>query len=115
MERGFIYQELGITVVRVERMVWEMVSIPAAARKNEEAIADFIKKASGDTEAVQKDLFAIIACHSAVRAGDVLDNATAVAIVEKTFELDAMLCPHGRSFTYSVGKKQLDHEVGRDI
>jgi len=115
MERGFIYQELGITVVRVERMVWEMVSIPAAARKNEEAIADFIKKASGDTEAVQKDLFAIIACHSAVRAGDVLDNATAVAIVEKTFELDAMLCPHGRSFTYSVSKKQLDHEVGRDI
>lgn len=115
MERGFIYQELGITVVRVQRMVWEMVSIPAAARKNEEAIANFIKKASGDTEAVQKDLFAIIACHSAVRAGDVLDSATAVAIIEKTFELDAMLCPHGRSFTFSVSRKQLDHEVGRDI
>lgn len=115
MERGFIYQELGITVAQVQRMVWEIVSIPAAARKNEEAIANFIKKASGDTEAVQKDLFAIIACHSAVRAGDVLDNATAIAIIEKTFELDAMLCPHGRSFTYSISKAQLDHEVGRDI
>ena len=112
---SFIYQDMGITLARVEPMVWEIVSIPAACRKTEDKIASYIKTACGDIETVKKDLFAVIACHAAIKAGDIVDPATATALIEKVFELDAMLCPHGRSFTWVISHKELNHLVGRDI
>lgn len=114
-EKAFIYQDMGITLARVEPMVWEIVSIPAACRKTEDKIASYIKSACGDVETVKKDLFAVIACHAAIKAGDIVDPATATALIEKVFELDAMLCPHGRSFTWVISHKELNHQVGRDI
>lgn len=114
-ENAFIYQDMGITLVRREPMVWEIVSIPAACRKTEDKIASYIKTACGDVENVKKGLFAVIACHSAIKAGDIVDAATATALIEKVFELDAMLCPHGRSFTWVISHKELNHLVGRDI
>ena len=114
-ENAFIYQDMGITLVRKEPMVWEIVSIPAACRKTEDKIASYIKTACGDVENVKKGLFAVIACHSAIKAGDIVDAATATALIEKVFELDAMLCPHGRSFTWVISHKELNHQVGRDI
>ena len=114
-ENAFIYQDMGITLARREPMVWEIVSIPAACRKTEDKIASYIKTACGDIESVKKGLFAVIACHSAIKAGDIVDAATATALIEKVFELDAMLCPHGRSFTWVISHKELNHLVGRDI
>lgn len=114
-EKAYIYQDLGITLARVEPMVWEIISIPAACRKTEAQIASYISTACGDTDSVHKGLFAVIACHAAIKAGDSLDTASAVALIEKTFELDELLCPHGRSFTWTVSRHELDHFVGRDI
>ncbi len=114
-ENSFIYSDLGIILVRIEPMVWEITEIPAQCRKNEENIVSFIKTATGDIEEAKKGLFAVIACHTAVKAGDILDDITAKALIDKVFNLDAMLCPHGRSFVYSISKEKLFELVGRTI
>ena len=110
-----IYADFGIELTRKEPLLWEMASMPAACRKNEEKIVSFIREQTGDIESAQKGLFAIIACHAAIKAGDELDSYTAKSLVEKCFELDRMVCPHGREFSFSITKEELFKKVGRIV
>lgn len=112
-EYSFIYSDLGVELVKVQPLVWEINTVPAISRKNEAEIAKFIQTAAGDIEQAQKGLFSVIACHCAVKAGDIVDPITAKSLVDKAFELDRMVCPHGRSFTFEITKEQLYREVGR--
>ena len=115
IKNSFIYSDFGIELTRREDLVWDMASIPAACRKNEEEIVSFIRNQTGDLESVQKGLFAIIACHAAIKAGDPLDTVTATTLVKRCFELDRMVCPHGREFTFSISKQKLYRQVGRIV
>lgn len=115
LENSYIYREFGVELVRNKSMQWEMVSVPAVCRKNEEEIVKYITTATGDVESARKGLFAVIACHAAIKAGDVLDTITARALIEKVFNLDQMLCPHGRSFTFKLTKEELYKAVGRIV
>lgn len=115
IKNSFIYSDFGIELTRREDLVWDMASIPAACRKNEEEIVSFIRNQTGDLESVQKGLFAIIACHAAIKAGDPLDTVTATSLVKRCFELDRMACPHGREFTFSLSKQELYRQVGRIV
>ena len=114
-QNSIIYSDFGIELTRKADLLWEMASIPAACRKNEEEIATYIRNQTGDIESVQKGLFAIIACHAAIKAGDSLDAVTANSLVKRCFELDRMVCPHGRVFTYSISKQELFRQVGRIV
>lgn len=114
-ENSVLYSDFGIELTRKEPLLWEMASMPAACRKNEDKIVSFIQTQTGDIETMQKDLFAIIACHSAIKAGDRLDPVTANELVKKCFQLDRMVCPHGRDFTFSISKEDLYKQVGRLI
>lgn len=114
-ENSVVYQDFGVDLVKVAPMVWEIVSLPAVCRKSEKEIADYIQKAPGDVDEARKGLFAVIACHSAIKANDKLDDYTAINLLDKVFELDAMLCPHGRSFVFAISKEQLFKEVGRIV
>lgn len=114
-EYSFIYSDLGVELVKVQPLVWEINTVPAISRKNEAEIAAFIQKATGDVEQAQKGLFSVIACHCAVKAGDIIDPITAKALIDKAFKLDRMVCPHGRSFTFEITKEQLYKEVGRIV
>ena len=114
-QNSIIYDDFGIELTRKADLLWEMASIPAACRKNEEEIATYIRNQTGDIESVQKGLFAIIACHAAIKAGDSLDAVTANSLVKRCFELDRMVCPHGRDFTYSISKQELFRQVGRIV
>lgn len=115
LENSIIYTDFGVELTRVEPLLWEMSTIPAVCRKNEAQIATYIQNTTGDIESAKKGLFAIIACHAAIKAGDPLDSITAKALVDKVFNLDAMLCPHGRSFTYEISKDELYKKVGRIV
>lgn len=114
-ENSALYCEFGINLARVNRMVWELTSLPAAARKTEQQVVDFIKNATGDIDTVRKNLFAVIACHSAIKAGDEIDRVSAIELLNRVFKLDAMLCPHGRSFVCEISKEKLFTEVGRTL
>lgn len=115
LENSIIYTDFGVELTRVEPLLWEMSTVPAVCRKNEAEIATYIQNTTGDLESARKGLFAIIACHAAIKAGDALDAITAKALVDKVFKLDAMLCPHGRSFTYELTKEELYKKVGRIV
>ncbi len=115
VENSFIYQELGVQLMRISPMLWEIDTVPATAKENEEKIASYIRNATRDIEEAKKGLFAVMACHSAIKSGDKIDNITAEKLIERVFELDAMLCPHGRSFVYTISKEKLYKEVGRTI
>lgn len=115
LENSIIYADFGVELTRVEPMLWEMSTIPAVCRKNEADIATYIQNTTGDVDSVRKGLFAIMACHAAIKAGDPLDSVTAKALVDKAFMLDAMVCPHGRSFTFEMSKEELYRKVGRIV
>lgn len=113
LENSFIYADLGVTLARAEPKLWEIYTVPAWCNKAEADIAEFISKNTGDLEEARKGLFAVIACHAAIKAGDALDRLTATELLDKVFKLDALVCPHGRSFTYSISKDELYRKVGR--
>lgn len=115
LENSIIYSNFGVELTRVEPMLWEMSTIPAVCRKNEASIASYIQNTTGDIESARKGLFAIMACHAAIKAGDPLDFVTAKSLVDKVFTLDAMVCPHGRSFTFEITREELYKKVGRII
>ena len=112
-ESSVLYSDFGIELTRKEPLLWEMDSLPAACRKNEQEIVSYIQTQTGDIESIRKGLFAIIACHAAIKAGDVLDELTAKNLVRRCFALDRMVCPHGRNFTFSISKEELYRQVGR--
>lgn len=114
-KNSILYSDFGIELTRKADLLWEMASIPAACRKNEEEIASYIRNQTGDIDTVQKGLFAIIACHAAIKAGDSLDTVTANSLVKRCFELERMVCPHGRDFTFSISKEELYKKVGRIV
>ena len=114
-ENSIVYSEFGIELTRKEPMLWEMASLPAACRKNEEQIAEFIRTQTGNMESIRKGLFAVIACHAAIKAGDPLDFVTATELVRRCFKLERMVCPHGRDFTFSISKEELFKQVGRIV
>jgi len=114
-ENSMIYDDFGIELTRVEPMLWEMAGLPASCRKNEKDIVAFIQNQTGDMESIQKGLFAVIACHAAIKAGDPLDRLTAESLVEKCFALDRTVCPHGRDFTFRISKEELFKQVGRIV
>ena len=115
LENSIIYADFGVELTRVEPMLWEMSTIPVVCRKNEADIASYIQNTTGDVDSARKGLFAIMACHAAIKAGDPLDSVTAKALVDKAFMLDAMVCPHGRSFTFEMSKEELYRKVGRIV
>lgn len=115
VENSAVYAEFGINLARVCPMVWEVTSLPAAARKTEGQIVNYIQNATGDIETLRKEVFAVIACHSAIKSGDTVDDLSAVKLLERVFRLDALLCPHGRSFVFEISKEQLFREVGRTL
>lgn len=114
-DNSVVYAEFGINLARVCPMVWELTSLPAAARKTESEIVNYIQNAAGDIDTLRKEIFAVIACHSAIKSGDIVDDLSAVKLLEKVFKLDALLCPHGRSFVFEISKEQLFREVGRTL
>ena len=115
MNSSFIYQDFGIMIARVQPMVWELLSVPSACKNEEDDIIKYIKSSTGDIEVIKKGIFAVLACHSAIKAGDKIDSFTAKSLLDKVFKLDAMICPHGRNFSYSVSKQQLYMYVGRTL
>ncbi len=108
-----IYLNLGIKLVRADDLLWEIHAIPAIYRAIEKQLVSFIQNKSGDSEEVEKGLYAIVACHAAIKAGDTVDKMMAISLLEKVFALDEPRCPHGRTFVIRLHKDELMKAVQR--
>ena len=112
-ENSYIYTQYGIGIAQKDDRLWELTSIPHSAKENEKKLVTFIQNAMGSEEEIEAGLYAIVACKAAIKAGDVLDDQSATALLEKVFELDDPSCPHGRTFVIRLSEKELRLMVGR--
>lgn len=108
-----VYLNLGIKMERSSDLLWQIQSIPALYKNIEAEVVSFIQHQTGDDQEVEKGLYAIVACHAAIKAGDSVDRSTAMAILEKVFALEEPSCPHGRTFVVRLNKDDLSKAVGR--
>lgn len=112
-ENSYIYGEFGMELSRPEDLLWELATLPALCKPVEKAIIRFISTQTGDLDEIEKGLYAIIACHAAIKDGDPVDSHTAKAILEKVFAMEDPCCPHGRTFLVRISKQELWQAVGR--
>jgi DNA mismatch repair protein MutL len=56
---------------------------------------------------------ATLCCHQAVRDGDYLDDATALALAEQALALPVPRCPHGRPIWTEITRDALHRAVRR--
>jgi DNA mismatch repair protein MutL len=108
-----VYLNLGIKLVRSDDLLWEIHAIPAIYRSVEKQLVSFIQTMSGENEEVEKGLYAIVACHAAIKAGDSIDRMMAISLLEKVFALAEPTCPHGRTFVIRLHKDELMKAVQR--
>src|SRR5262249_8813444 len=65
-------------------------------------------------EQLLNDLLSLMACHSAVRAGDPLNSDQIAALVaQRSLADDAPHCPHGRPTALLFSRHDLDRQFGR--
>ena len=111
-ENSQIYERLGITLEK-RNGKYMITSLPAVARSIEDEISSFISLNTGDEKELESNIFAIIACKAAVKAGDTLDRFSAEAILDKVFQMEEKACPHGRTFLIKLKESELREMVGR--
>lgn len=111
-KNSFIYADYGIELTKKADLLWEINSIPAIAKESESKVAKFISSVLSIDE-IEKNLFAVLSCKSAIKAGDTVDYLSAIELLRKVFKLDSFVCPHGRSFIIRIAKDDLVKGVGR--
>lgn len=112
-EKVDVYLNLGIKLERKEPLFWHLLAIPAMYKSIEKEVVSFIQGHAGDTKEIEKGLYAIVACHAAIKAGDSVDRTTAIELLKKVFALEEPTCPHGRTFVVRLNKDELARAVGR--
>jgi len=112
---------IGFELEPFGERTWALRTSPVDVREEEvEATLRELLSELGDADASRAvdervDLmFATIACHSVVRAGDVLSPAEAVALLSSMDEVDYRAhCPHGRPVLLRMGVAELARRFGR--
>jgi len=112
-EKLDVYLNLGIKLERKEALIWHLVAIPAMYKSIEHEIVAFIQQHAGDAKEIEKGLYAIVACHAAIRSGESVDRTSATELLKQVFALEEPTCPHGRTFVVRLNKDELEKAVGR--
>ncbi|MDR2803513.1 MAG: DNA mismatch repair endonuclease MutL [Treponema sp.] len=85
---------------------WRIEALPALWRLGDGDTVNEILNLRTAGENIAERWAATLACHSAVRDGDCLDNESALALAERALSLPVKRCPHGRPILTEI--KQID-------
>ncbi len=108
-----IYRRIGIEIQQKSVGNWELLSLPAVCKTIQNDILDFIMNTAGNSQEIEKKLYAMISCRAAVKDGDILDPITASTLIQKALKLTIHRCPHGRPIWKEITKEQLYKDVER--
>jgi DNA mismatch repair protein MutL len=92
---------------------WRIEALPALWRLSDGATVREILKLKTAGENIARRWAATLACHSAVRDGDPLDDAAAFSLAKAALALPVKFCPHGRPILTEIKKDDLLHAVRR--
>lgn len=110
-----VYKAIGIKIENKGENTWLLTGVPAKTRVKSEDIIDFITSIRGNEGLLRKELYARIACRSAVQDGELLDRGTGLDLVKKALNLPVPQCPHGRPVWHRISRDELFSLVGRKI
>jgi DNA mismatch repair protein MutL len=121
-ESGALLGALGFEVTRTGPRQVTVHAVPEALKDSDPKplLRDVLSELSegapldgGDLERVDH-LLATIACHSVVRAGDVLGRPEAIALLAQLDDVDLRShCPHGRPVVLRLPLSEIERRFGR--
>jgi DNA mismatch repair protein MutL len=121
-ESGALLGALGFEVTRTGPRQVTVHAVPEALKDSDpkpllrDVLAELSEGApldGGDLERVDH-LLATIACHSVVRAGDVLGRPEAIALLAQLDDVDLRShCPHGRPVVLRLPLSEIERRFGR--
>jgi DNA mismatch repair protein MutL len=92
---------------------WRIDALPQGWRLGDaETVQEILALRSAD-ENIAERWAATLCCHQAVRDGDYLDDATALALAEQALALPTPRCPHGRPIWTEITRDALYRAVRR--
>ncbi len=115
--------KIGVVFKKNESGDWEITEMPAQVKENSliTAFQNWEKEllsglGSRAFEEMTDDFFATLACHSALRAGDVVQPPEAHALLKQmdVFK-ESAFCPHGRPAFWTLKKSQIEKNFCRVI
>lgn len=107
------YKSLGFTFESLGNNKWQLIELPAICAGKEDIVINFIQSQKGTISNLETELYADMACKSAIKDGDIIDNTTAMELIQKTLNLKNARCPHGRPVWFQVSREELFQFVGR--
>lgn len=105
--------QLGVTVRRTGSEAWDLTGVPAAVSVDAGELIEMIRELCARPADFSKELYASMSCRAAVKDGDVVSPATALAIISGALALSNARCPHGRPIWTEYSREDLMRQVGR--
>ncbi len=103
---------LGI-VIEKDEDTWQITALPAGWRLTDAQTVKEILSLREAGENIAERWAATLSCHQAIRDGDRLDEATALALAKEALMLPEPRCPHGRPIWTEVTREALYKAVRR--
>jgi DNA mismatch repair protein MutL len=92
---------------------WRLEALPANWKLGDRETVREILKLREAGEDIAERWAATLSCHGAVKDGDYLDDASALALAEKALGLPLPRCPHGRPIWFELSRETLFKAVRR--
>jgi DNA mismatch repair protein MutL len=103
---------LGVVILREEGS-WHIEALPAGWRLPDAETVRFILDLRTAGENIAERWAATLSCHGAIKDGDYLDDASALALAEEALKLQIPRCPHGRPIWFELSREDLFRAVRR--
>jgi DNA mismatch repair protein MutL len=113
LQRQEEFAELGVELRRTGERSWELTAIPERWTGMEEELIEFLSSATVPGETLRSELYADLACKTAVKDGEQLDAVSAEELARQALTLPVPRCPHGRPVWHRISREELLRSVGR--
>lgn len=113
-----LLKELGFTIEPFGERTCLVRAVPALLNGDNlnRAIIELLDEIGGEQDAQKRDIKAAqsLACHGAIRAGQILDSSEMAGLVKQLERTSQpRTCPHGRPTMIHLSSQQLKKEFGR--
>lgn len=110
---AFSWEDFGPYHIRIIKVPYEFLNFDSKSMENifREIISDISEK---DLSKLEDKIIKSMACHSAVRSGNILVREEMEVLINLIFERKIPLtCPHGRPYIWEISKEELERHFHR--
>ncbi|MGB9767719.1 MULTISPECIES: DNA mismatch repair endonuclease MutL [Dictyoglomus] len=110
---AFSWEDFGPYHIRIIRVPYEFLKFDSKSIENlfREIISDISEK---DLSKLEDKIIKSMACHSAIRSGNILVREEMEVLINLIFERKIPLtCPHGRPYIWEISKEELERYFHR--